>query len=348
MTVSKEGMASKHKGGRDGEPWTDSVALTVLRWLPMAILALHMCGAGDLDPWVTGFWRLLWSQEFFRQPMAEAYVAAFSFLGWIILFSFADALPCLARFRLTPFVRDAKPMHIVFANGVLIWATFAATGAPFGHLAPLIICLAHVVAAVLSGTLDVIRSNKGMIFYTCRTYLQFMGYLAGIKAFHLVKVPAASPVTPISAIEFLCEVGFGVVAYDFLFSWLHYAMHRVFPHAIDHHQHHEIAEFSGNRLMASDTVNHGLLDFALQVAVNIVVQNIGILGLPKHKLSRFVHNVVVTGLLVESHAGYDGFWSSHRLYPGILGGAARHVEHHMKGKHYYQQFFTYLDDFIFM
>eukprot|EP00415_Alexandrium_ostenfeldii_P001352 UN1352 len=123
-------------------------------------------------------------------------------------------------------------------------------------------------------------------------------------------------------------------------------MHKVCPHAVDHHQHHEVAKFSG-RLLASDTVNHGLLDFSLQVAVNILVQNIALFGLPKHKLARFLHNVVVTGLLVESHAGYDGFWSTHRLYPGIFGGALRHVEHHRKGKQFYQQFFCYLDDMVF-
>ena len=99
--------------------------------------------------------------------------------------------------------------------------------------------------------------------------------------------------------------------------------------------------------MAADTVNHGVLDFTLQVGVNIIVQNIPIFGTAKHKLARFLHNIIVTALLVEAHASYDGFWSTHRLYPGFMGGAARHVEHHMKGKHFYQQFFCYLDDWVF-
>jgi len=127
-------------------------------------------------------------------------------------------------------------------------------------------------------------------------------------------------------------------------------MHKVswVNRASQHHQHHEIARFAG-RVLAGDTVNHGVLDFLLQVAVNITVQNmqLSIFGFPKHKLSKFLHNVVVTGLLVESHAGYDGFWSSHRLYPSIFGGALRHLAHHTKGKHFYQQFFCYLDDTVF-
>mmetsp|Transcript_118123 Transcript_118123/g.368000 ORF Transcript_118123/g.368000 Transcript_118123/m.368000 type:complete len:337 (+) Transcript_118123:20-1030(+) len=327
-------------------PWADTLGLAVLRWLPLALLSAHVVGVGDLDQWVAAACEAVWSTTFFRQPMAEAYVAAFSFLGWIILFSLADALPWLARFRLSKFTRDAKPAHIVLAHGVLIWATFLAIGEPFGRAVPLVICLAHMAIACMAGTASAIRRHDGMLFYTVRAYFQFMGYLAGIKIFHLFKVPAASPAGGVTALRLVGEVAFGVAAYDFLFSWLHYGMHRAGPRAIDHHQHHEIAKFSG-RLLASDTVNHGPLDFALQVAVNIVVQNIGLFGAPKHKLSRFLHNVVVTGLLVESHAGYDAFWSSHRLYPGVFGGALRHLEHHTKGKRFYQQFFCYLDDMVF-
>jgi len=114
----------------------------------------------------------------------------------------------------------------------------------------------------------------------------------------------------------------------------------------DHHQHHVISGFWG-RVLAFDTVNIGIIDGSLQVLTNIMVQNIGIFGLPKHKLPRLVHNVLVTGLLVESHAGYDGFWSTHNLYPWIFGGAKRHVPHHTHGAKSFQQFFCYLDDTIF-
>jgi len=278
--------------------------------------------------------------------MAEAYVAAFSFLGWIVLFSLADALPGLARFRMVAFASDSKPAHIVLVHGVLIWATFLAIGEPFGRAIPSAILAAHVLCAYFAGSLAVIRQHDGMGWYTLRAYLQFMGYLAGIAVFHLFKTPSIAPWGDISAWRLFGEVAFGIVAYDFLFSFLHYSMHHRCAKVVDHHQHHEITNFS-RRLLAADTVNHGLLDFALQVGVNIVVQNIGLFGGPKHKLARFIHNIVVTGLLVESHAGYDGFWSTHRLYPGIFGGALRHVQHHTKGKGYYQQFFCYLDDFVF-
>ena len=63
----------------------------------------------------------------------------------------------------------------------------------------------------------------------------------------------------------------------------------------------------GRTLNALETVQHSYADGFLQVAVNIVVQQIspfaGFGG--KHPLSRVLHNVVVTYLLTEAHAGSD-------------------------------------------
>lgn len=280
--------------------------------------------------------------------MAEAYVAAFSFLSWINLFMFADALPMLARFRMHKFTSDSKPAHIMLGVGVLIWATFFVIAEPFSRASALLMLVLHALAFYSAGSLTVLRAHDGMKFYAIRGYCQFMGYLAGIAILLSFGGPRPASTGAITLGNLVLEVAFGIVAYDFLFSWLHFAMHKVhFIYGMsNHHQHHEVSKFSG-RVLAGDTTNHGVIDFALQVAVNITVQNIGIFGAPKHKLARFLHNVVVTGLLVESHAGYDGFWSTHKLYPGIMGGALRHVAHHEKGKHYYQQFFCYLDDLIF-
>ena len=89
------------------------------------------------------------------------------------------------------------------------------------------------------------------------------------------------------------------------------------------------------------------MDSALQVIVNIVVQNC---SLPffgrKHLFSRLLHNVVITYMLTEIHAGYDGFWSMHNLLPWLIGGAKRHEVHHGCGNQYFQQFFMYLDDLL--
>ena len=60
------------------------------------------------------------------------------------------------------------------------------------------------------------------------------------------------------------------VAYDFLFFWVHVLMHSsaAFGHATGHAQHHK---YSGEE-SAYRTVNHSLVDGALQVLVNIAVQ----------------------------------------------------------------------------
>ena len=46
-------------------------------------------------------------------------------------------------------------------------------------------------------------------------------------------------------------------------------------------------------------------------------------------------------------AGYDCWWSLHRLFPKIIGGARRHHIHHKNGNNgNYQQFFMFLDDIM--
>ena len=64
----------------------------------------------------------------------------------------------------------------------------------------------------------------------------------------------------------------------------------------------------------------------------------------RHTLSKLMHNIVVTYLLVEAHSGYDLPFQSHRVFPSIFGGAVRHQIHHGTGRKYFHQFFMYLDD----
>ena len=78
---------------------------------------------------------------------------------------------------------------------------------------------------------------------------------------------------------------------------------------------------------------------------NILVQFVSPWGM-KHPFSRFLHNLVVTYLLSEAHSGYDLPWMSHRVFPGIFGGAPRHNAHHNLANCYYQQFFCCIDDLI--
>jgi sterol desaturase/sphingolipid hydroxylase (fatty acid hydroxylase superfamily) len=327
---------------------SSGMVIAILRMVPAALFFVYNADLVDFDSMTNNVWSAALGSDFFKRPMAEAYVAAFSFNLWIVLWSIVDALPGLAHLRMGKFDRDTKPLHIAIAVNALLSATFLVLGEPFGCTTPFCLLLAHIIWGWLAGTLGVIRAHNGMLRYVIKMYLSFGGYLIGVAVFIRLKGGhAVSNIGPISFGHLTLEVLVGIVAYDFIFSWLHYGMHSFEKTSVcGHRQHHEISNFAG-RILASDTVNHAPIDFALQVLTNIIVQNMSICGAPKHKLARYLHNVVVTGLLVESHAGYDAPFSTHQLWPGVFGGAKRHLQHHTSGKGFYQQFFCYLDDWVF-
>jgi len=146
------------------------------------------------------------------------------------------------------------------------------------------------------------------------------------------------------------ELVLGIAAYDFIFYWIHLAMHK-FPNSWHKHEiHHELkvhptcgTSFLGVELV----VNQSFEDGFLQVLTNVVVQNLPLFGgLPKHKLSRLLHNMLVTYLLSECHSGLDLPWSVHRVFPKLCGGAYRHEFHHQRRDCCFHQFFCYLDDVL--
>lgn len=181
-----------------------------------------------------------------------------------------------------------------------------------------------------------------------RVFASFPVYLVAIFLLHLVRDPKPVQADPPTFFRFVGELAFGIFAYDFFFFWVHLAMHklpfRFHGHLIHHAFTDELAENKAKFLEPEAVVNHSLLDGSAQVFVNIVTQNLVLFGMPKHKLSRFVHNILVTYLLTESHAGLDLPWLSHRLLPKVMGGAIRHEVHHHTHRSCFQQFFMYLDD----
>ncbi|GMH67576.1 hypothetical protein TrST_g12347 [Triparma strigata] len=165
-------------------------------------------------------------------------------------------------------------------------------------------------------------------------------YLGSIYLYHLIHPHPSLPSTAPSAGQLTIEVIFGIVLYDFAMYWVHYLMHES---AWSGHRYHHRTR--GADIQPVETVQHGYLDGAAQVVVNVLVQQVSPFGLGgKHFLSRLLHNVIVTYLLTESHSGLDERWMTHRLYPSIFGGAKRHKLHHERGEGFYQQFFMYLDD----
>jgi len=112
-----------------------------------------------------------------------------------------------------------------------------------------------------------------------------------------------------------------------------------------HGRHHEWARTEARAHNGVETVQNSYVDAGIQVAINILVQNLSPWGLGcKHPLSRVLHNLLVTYLLTEAHSGYDLPFQSHRIFPGVFGGSPRHEEHHQSGDVCFHQFFMYLDD----
>jgi len=169
-------------------------------------------------------------------------------------------------------------------------------------------------------------------------------YLGLVYVFVQFRTPPPIEELPPSFARLVLEVSFGVVVYDFLYFWVHYALHRTALGRLFRHQEHH--DLHCSKLCAHHVVQHSLSEGFLQVAVNILVQQWTPIAGPKHKLSRYAHNIVVTYLLTESHAGYDGPWCVHRLWPAVFGGAYRHELHHRSGRCCFHQFFRYLDDLL--
>lgn len=114
-------------------------------------------------------------------------------------------------------------------------------------------------------------SAKASISTSSDQYVVWAGplYLGVIAVFHAFKAktrPTNEEIAP-SLLRFVVEVALGIVAYDFFFYWIHFALHRSeVLYAKLHAVHHTEA------MGPTSTIVHSFADGALQVAVNIAVQ----------------------------------------------------------------------------
>lgn len=142
----------------------------------------------------------------------------------------------------------------------------------------------------------------------------------------------------------LCaEVGSGIVLYDALFFLLHWAMHDVPFLKRLHKRHHQRPD---GTVEARDVLRHSLVDGALQVLINILVQRRTPWGTVKSRLSRWLHNILVIWMLTESHCASP----TPNIWRRWCIGVREHRLHHLgkptsMGRHHrHQQFFGYLDN----
>lgn len=128
-------------------------------------------------------------------------------------------------------------------------------------------------------------------------------YILAIHIFHYFYPKPLPDVTIPSACRVGVELALGILAYDFLFFWLHYSMH-VFPTLsfVNHKVHHTQVT-----LCSSEVQHHSFIDGIFQVLVNILVQKIHTPFGAKHYLSRILHNVVITYMLAEIHGEHTAY-----------------------------------------
>ena len=133
-----------------------------------------------------------------------------------------------------------------------------------------------------------------------------IAYWIGIliwKAFILppaATLPDGIPNDCRSLLYLIWEVISGIVLYDFLIFFWHWATHEI-PFLRSVHRRHHNSHRPG-RLESRDVLRHSLVDGTVQVLINIFVQRrILLWGPVKSRLARAVHNVLVTWMLTESH-----------------------------------------------
>lgn len=206
---------------------------------------------------------------------------------------------------------------------------------------------------------DTVRLELGPLFSSG------LAYWVGISLWTTVVPPAAAsipdgiPTSPTKVLYVAAEVVSGVVLYDAIFFFFHWAMHDIPCLRIFHRRHHQVT----HRVESCDTLRHSLADGSLQVLVNILVQRTTPWGIVKSRCARHLHNIIVIWMLVESHSACPepNIWRrwfvgvrEHRLHhlglsssttPSGGGGSCKSIARAGYGKHHrHQQFFGYLDD----
>lgn len=143
----------------------------------------------------------------------------------------------------------------------------------------------------------------------------------------------------------------GIMLYDAVFFLLHLCIH--YPRIWGIHQSHH----THTTVCVDSVLHHSFLDGLLQVGTNVIVQRYNyftvfvpgyMCAVPKTRLARLLHNLLVTWMLTESHANVTT--GTHvtifRRFPTLFAGIQRHRTHHQNPRRYYQQFFGYLDDLL--
>ena len=231
---------------------------------------------------------------------------------------------------------------------------------------------------------ETVSLEWGPLFYSGALYWLGIFVWKCIVPPAALHIPDGVPQTWSDLLYLVAEVISGIVLYDAIFFFLHWAMHEIpalrswhrrhhemtgasssssssssfsSPNSHNHHSRHDHHHGHASRIEARDVLRHGVVDGTAQVLVNILVQRTTPWGIVKTRLARALHNVVVIWMLTESHTAA----STPYIWRRWCVGVRNHVQHHslssssssssssltQKNGHRwtrYQQFFGYLDD----
>ena len=136
-----------------------------------------------------------------------------------------------------------------------------------------------------------------------------------------------------SVLEVLLQLVFFIYLDDFLYYWVHRAMHHGFLWKRVHVVHHRIH---------TPWAITGHLMHPVEFVVTAGLMLIGPLALGSHYLTLYLWVVIRQWEAAEGHCGYDFPFSPTHLLPGCVG-ALHHDYHHAKVKGNYAGFLAYLD-----
>lgn len=120
---------------------------------------------------------------------------------------------------------------------------------------------------------------------------------------------------------------------DFLYYWMHRAMHSGYLYKYIHSVHHRVATpwaISGHYMHPIEFVLTGLLALALPVLLGV------------HVVTLYLWVAFRQWEAAEGHCGYSFPWSPSKLIPGYRG-VEYHDFHHSKFRGNYSGFLNYLD-----
>ena len=164
---------------------------------------------------------------------------------------------------------------------------------------------------------------------------QVLLYLVPIALYDRVKPRRVLPEHAPTAAACIGQVALSLLLYDCLFAVFHAAMHNHPALYALHAKHHQ-----SSVVRARDAVRVSVLEQLVDVSCSIWALKLS----GSHPLCRAMHNVVITYLIAELHAGYRFPWMLERVVPfGLVMGPTKHIAHHANGAPHYAKFCAFLD-----